>query len=82
MAFCEPGEELPHEGALKHALEPRDVEVDEFGEDEGQPEDGVFAEEGCGRAPESSHLGDGGRVPCEGAKDKYGDSGFARETAL
>ena len=56
MSFGEPGQEFLDEPVPKQVLEPTDVEGEDLGQDGGQPEDGVFAEEGCGGAPESSHL--------------------------
>jgi hypothetical protein len=52
-----PEKELMKLPIVEQVFEPAEVEVDEFNNGDGEPEDGVLPEEGCGGAPEGSHLG-------------------------
>ena len=55
MSLGEPERELLYEPMSKYALEPTEVKDEDLGQDNGQPEDRVLTDEGCGRAPEISH---------------------------
>lgn len=57
LAVRQPRHELFGKRAAQRDFEPAEIEGDESGQDNGEPEDGIFAEEGCGVAPEGSHWG-------------------------
>jgi len=57
MTLTQPRNELVREMVLQQALNPVEVESGDVNHYDGQPEDGVLPEEGCGGAPEVSHWG-------------------------